>query len=133
MYMLYEKSNGKIFASVSCPSTEIDFYITETVDAKEGIEDGNNYYILNNEVVERPPNPITINKTALMADGVDEIIFTEVPPNTKLKIFQYTPEDYYEYDLLEGTDTFSTTISSTYLIMIESFPYKDMEITINAS
>jgi hypothetical protein len=97
----------------------------------EGTSDIFSDYVNNGEVIKREIQPTTVNKTTLSADGVDSIVFSNVPNGT-FSAINLNNMDIQVFGSVVGEDTFSTTISGTYSIKIESFPYLDFEITVEA-
>lgn len=88
-------------------------------------------YIVDGQLVTRPTQATTVDKTTLVADGVDMITVSNAPMGTFTATHVKT-DDKVSGDI-NATDTFSTTIPGTYKIKIESFPYLDFETTIEAT
>lgn len=133
MFFLYDKITGKITSTISAPDSEMIFYENSSTGALHGDVNSLNYYVLDGVLTERPLNTISINKTECLANGTDEIIFSSVPPNTKVTIIEYSTDEYFEYSLLEGTDSFTSTIKSGYMIIVDSFPYQSKVFIIHAN
>lgn len=129
MVYLYYDNRGKITSTylgfnVSMQKTRLPYIESEfEVDTKL-------YYVLNKTITKRPTNEVIIDKQTLIADGIDLITFSNVVKG----IFKAINIDTGEAvsGIIEGTDTFGTTVSGTYKIKIESFPYLDFETTIEA-
>ena len=89
-----------------------------------------NKYIVDGDLAIRPTQITILDKTTLVADGVDVITISNSP------IGVFTATNVKTKETISGdindTDTFSTTIPGTYKIKIESFPYLDFETTIEA-
>ena len=87
-------------------------------------------YIYQGEIVARATQPTTLNKLTLTADGIDTITLSNAPSGTFTATNTTTRETVT--GAINGTDSFLTTIQGTYKIKIESWPYLDFEVTINA-
>jgi hypothetical protein len=85
---------------------------------------------VSNTITARPTQLTTLDKIILTADGVDVIAITNAPEGTFTATNAATHETVS--GTINGTDTFATTISGTYKIKIESFPYLPFETTIEA-
>ncbi len=124
-------SLGKIIRAVDAPESML-------LDQIHGLDeflfygDGNAKldYINENTLVPRPLQLTILNKTTLNADGVDIVTISNAPQGT-FTAFNLTTNDTITGEI-NGTDTFSTTISGTYEIKIESFPYLDFVTTVEA-
>lgn len=133
IYSQYEKTTGKILSNFKAEIDEIPFYQSNEIAIIEGEYNGFTHYILNNEVVERPTNAITINKHNFEANGTDEVIISNVPVESRI-IIQAIDESYeYIGFITTGTESFTTTITGGYTILIECFPYSYLRTTIYAN
>lgn len=133
MFSQYNKNTGQIISLIKAPLEERAFYENTELGTIETDKSGDTYYVLNNEVIERPLNSITLNKTELLANGTDEIIFSSVPPNSKIIIQSF--DETYEYIgiINDATESFSTTVPGEYSVLIQCFPYSYYRTEINAN
>lgn len=81
-------------------------------------------------VQPRPTQLTTLDKKVMLADGEDVINITNAPEGLFYAVNVVTGESVV--GLINGIDTFETTIKGTYKITIESFPYLDFITTIEA-
>jgi hypothetical protein len=97
----------------------------------EGHYECGTHYILAGEPVERPTQPTALDKTDLVADGVDVVVIAHAPSNAA-----FTAQNLETGEriggLISGTDTFSTVVPGMWLLRVEKFPYLPWEETINA-
>ena len=127
-YFYYDVAGRILF---TYKGTEIDLQ-TSTLPyvAGDTTSNHNSVYVSAGALLDRPLNATAINKTMMLADGVDSIVLSNVPKSkftaTNLKTFETIT------GAIEGTDSFSTTIRGVYKIRLESFPYLDFEATIEA-
>lgn len=133
IYSQYEKNTGKILSGFKAEPDELYFYQSDEIGIIENEYNGFTHYVLNGEVVERPFNSITTNKTEILANGSDEIIFSSVPSNSRIIIQSY--DETYEYIgiINDGTESFSTSIPGAYSVLIECFPYSYYRTKIHAN
>ncbi len=122
--------NGQIMRSISAPPDMLQDQKMEGEFLLEGIADLEKDYILNNMIVPRPIQLTTLDKLTLIADGIDTIMLSNTPSGIFIATNTRTHETIT--GAINGTDTFSTTITGTYNIRIEAFPYLDFEATIEA-
>jgi|GEM_PF-1510007 len=95
-----------------------------------GTANGLTDYIDQGAITPRSTQPTTIDKLTLTADGIDTVTLSNAPSGTFTATNTTTRETVS--GAINGTDSFLTTIQGTYKIKIESWPYLDFEVTINA-
>ena len=127
-YIFYN-NDGKITASIFCKVVEIEYY-RQYGEFIEGSCDIFINYINGNVIELRPTQETTLSKGNLRSDGIDSITILNAPKGIFTAINMLTNDAIT--GTIEGTDTFSTTITGTYKITIESFPYLPFETTITA-
>jgi len=146
------ETSGKIIGAMSSSgyscivfdanTVEVDATNQDNLDLLKMINLGKYYYydLQTNLLTERVSQTTQINKTELIADGVDTIDITNAPQglfsistlNEALKDIPIEHADVIESGNIFNNDTFSTTIPGIYYIRIEAFPYLDFEATIEA-
>lgn len=128
-YIIYSTINGEILRTGVTPELEQQV-INPSEAALEGMADGRTQYVVDGAVVDRPENPTTVNKTEVLADGVDAFAFSNYPASSVIMI-----EGNLRYFgvLAAGADDFVTSYPGAYTVTVFSFPYLDKEFTINAS
>jgi len=90
-------------------------------------------YILNEIVTDRPTQPIAIDKTTLIADGVDTLTITGAAANSTINLSGKLPNNRAFSETCSDPETFSTEIPDTYTLTISCFPYLDFTVTIEAT
>jgi hypothetical protein len=129
MIYLYYDNKGKIVSTYTGPNISIQQTILPYVESEFPV-DIKLHYILNSAVTKRPLNEVILDKKILAADGVDSIVFSNVAKGLFKAVNAITGETVSGE--IDGTDSFSTTVTGTYKIKIEAFPYLDFETTIEA-
>lgn len=117
----YTKFDEK--GAIVCYGSMQDEVFETTENILEGSYNDSEFYILNNNPVERPT--LQLNKNILTANGIDTILAT-VPIPFTICI------DGELYEISDGIFEFSTTIAGTYIIEAKTFPYKENPIEIIA-
>ena len=123
---------GKIISTGECPNGQENI---QQLNAGETIIIGEcspfTDYILSGLVTPRPTQAITLDKTTLIADGVDKITFTGAVSGSTI-----TVKGLLSGNTATGTcdnpDYFSTVIADTYQVTISCWPYLDFTITVTA-
>ena len=80
------------------------------------------------EVKPKTAYPLTINKTAIVADGVDQIIITNLLNPTKV-----TWPDGEETIETDGEARFSLDLAGEYTVTLEAVPYLTEVINVTAT
>jgi hypothetical protein len=129
MIYLYYDNKGKIVSSYTGPNIAIQQTAFPYIES-EVVVDTKLNYISDSILTKRPLNEVILDKKILTADGVDSIVFSNVVKGL-FKAVNATTRETVSGEI-DGTDTFSTTVTGTYKIKIEAFPYLDFETTIEA-
>ena len=98
------------------------------------------YYVDNDLCKLRPTQATICDKASIVANGIDSAVFTNTPDGLFSAIrLRNESEPFNSQDpeqsisgVINGTDTFLTTIAGAYKIRIQAFPYLDFEATIEA-
>jgi hypothetical protein len=88
-------------------------------------------YLLEGSIVERPLQLSVLDKISMVANGIDTLQISNAPKGVFMAVNAETLESVV--GVINGTDTFTTTIPGTYKIKIVSWPYLDFETTIEAT
>lgn len=88
------------------------------------------YDLTAKKIIAKKVQTTSVNKTNLIADGVDVINITDVSNGTFTATNTTTNETIT--GSIEGMDTFATTIAGTYKIIVDAFSYLPFETTITA-
>ena len=125
----YYDTTGKIICSYYGDQlTSMDVIYPH--DRLEGEQLADTYYVSNGTFIKRVVQSTLLDKYTIVANGVDEITFSNVPSG----IFKATNTTTNEMIVgsINSVDTFATMVQGLYKISIESFPYLDFEATIEA-
>lgn len=87
-------------------------------------------YVSSESVLKKPTQATLLDKATLTANGIDVINITGAPYGIFTATNVVTGESVS--GLINGSDTFETTVVGTYAIKIEAFPYLDFTTTIEA-
>lgn len=121
---------GKILRTVSAPIEMIEMQKQENEFLIYGNADISSQYIKDGEVTDKLIQETTIDKVTLVADGIDYITISNSPIGTVYVIDTINKKSINA--AIQSTETFSTTIPSTYKLRVEAFPYLDFEAIIEA-
>lgn len=132
VYTIYQLSSGLIRCTgFSSTLTDVaDVVLPSGTGIIEGDFDGVTMYVSAGEVIERPVNPTTINKTSITANGTDSFTLLDYP--TGAMVWISGPLNYVNV-LSVGNDSFVTTIAGDYTVRVTLPPYLDKEFIVNAS
>jgi hypothetical protein len=89
------------------------------------------FYILDGEVTEKPTQTTSLNKTTLLADGVDVITVTNAPANCHLLLRNKTTGETIEGTFSNTEEIFSTS-AGTLELTFSCFPYLNLTTTVEA-
>jgi len=131
-FIRYDLTTGKILSAVSCPeyayafnappSTEIG-YLPGTVADIEA------FYVLNEEVVERPSLNLPDAQIQIQANGIDNFELNNLPQGTIVTI---EPDDE-THGIDDGELSFATEQPGIYTLHINAFSYKEATVTVEAA
>lgn len=129
-FTCYSRGTGEFLWVGSVPSFMFDIQTNNEVIALPGIYDSKTQYVnlTSEEVENRPPLPIVVNKTSILANGLDEWIVTGIPEGALV-----TDPTGVTSTVNDGEIVFSVDIPDTYVFIIKAFPYLDTEISIEAT
>jgi hypothetical protein len=140
--VIFDSNTGQILRCVSTTPENLMKQVNlneDAIEADMNVRD-DIYYVKERDCILRPVQTTTVNKVSLLADGVDFIEFSNVPSGTfsarklynQTEIFTEQPPEVAISGDIVDSDTFSTIVSGSYKIKIESFPYLDFEIIVEA-
>jgi len=127
-YTKYNTITGELLGWGKGEQSQIDRLASRNISVViDDIEtDVKNKYIdplnLSNGFIDRPDHSMTINKTTLTADLVDEVIISNCEVGATYEISG--PETYLTGTLTDTTLDFSTDDDGVFTIRIEAFPAK---------
>lgn len=119
-------TEGKIIRHVICPDFMVEIQCKEGESYVEGNYSSDSYYIEDGIPKLRPDRQPTVSTTEVLANGVDEVMITNLPIPARVTI----DEQIVEIDDGELVMTFDTP--GEYKIKVESFPYLPFEEVIYA-
>lgn len=124
---------GEILRSISCPEDMINIQIQVDETAMEGEANDITQYIpdINLPIImDKSANPTSIDKTIVLADGVDLVNLSNIPNNASISI---TGADNFLEQSVGNSEILTFDTPATYKITIKAFPYLDYEVEINAN
>lgn len=95
-----------------------------------GTYSSEDYFLLSEEVTPRPSMPISLNKTEILADGLDTLVISGIPVDSKVVI--KNASFYAEEVVTTGETNFLTNQEGEYIIEIIGFPYVTFKGSFNA-
>lgn len=135
---------GKILRMVEAPASMAAQQAQEGEFFLLGEADDTLNYIDQGEVLARPVCPVQLDKTQVIADGVDAITFGDVPADARLTVERIDeaamlaaikegrPREYVESALASG-DTLQIDVAGTYRAVVSCWPYLDKAFVIDAN
>lgn len=108
----------------------IEDYDNHCTTLYDGVFDGDTHYLVNGEPTARPTQSSVIDVTEIVVSDGDQATITDMPDPCVANVTG--PTGYQSVDVEGGTLQFSAAIPGTYTIQIVSFPYLQMEFTVNA-
>jgi hypothetical protein len=133
MYYLQYNTDGKILVTGFNSIDHIPFgALTSDVPYENISILQNGFYITNGILTPRPLQTVIIDKSNLLADGIDKVTFSNVEINSNITIRNNLTKEEISATIA-GTDTFSTNIIGIYDVTIKCWPYQDKGFTLNAS
>jgi hypothetical protein len=133
MYIIYLTSTGEILylligneetLAANIQSGESSLEYTDFIEMEK-------FYILDGEVTEKPTQTTSLDKTTLLADGVDTITITNAPANCHLLLRNKTTGETVEGTFSNTEEIFSTS-AGTLELTFSCFPYLDLTTTVEA-
>jgi hypothetical protein len=133
-YFVYELATGEIKYDGICMPIVLDSQPLEAGDelivtTSGGVE--TSYVDIAahpHQVKTKTAYPLTINKTTIVADGVDQIIITNLLNPTKV-----TWPDGEETIETDGEASFSLDLAGEYTVTLEAIPYLTEVINVTAT
>tara|TARA_R110002074_G_scaffold102989_1_gene222476 strand:+ start:187 stop:597 length:411 start_codon:yes stop_codon:yes gene_type:complete len=133
-YLIYNHISGKIdrlyVGAASSVATQLQS--GEAFILNSGNVNDLTHYVSSKTITPKPANPITADKTTIIANDNDEITFSNIPNPTDVTI---TGPDNSIMTFTETDETliFTTDLEGSYKFNFECFPKLDKVIEIVAS
>jgi len=130
-FIIYHKNTGEILRTGSCPESMISIQASELgelVMEGQANDSTQKINISTEKIVDKTIIPCSINKTAMLANGIDSIIMSNLPNPSAIKI---KGEEVWQ--VTDGTFEFTIDTPGKYEIIASSSIYLSVEYTINAS
>ena len=133
VYSFYLTSGdvGRIYKQVFCLPDEIGFYEEAGMDYAEEWVDPETEYIKPSDygysIFARPEMPAAIDKTEILANGIDVATITGIPVGSSVAI------DSEAWAVDDGVFELTVDTPGEYRISISCWPYLDKELIIHAS
>jgi len=86
-----------------------------------------NAYVANGVIVDKAAFSLTINKTEITADGINEAIISGIPAGTTV-----TWPDSQSDEVTDGVVEFAVDLPGNYTLTFTAIPYLDQEVVIEA-
>ena len=86
-----------------------------------------NAYVANGVIVDKAAFSLTINKTEITADGIDEAIISGIPAGTTV-----TWPDSQSDEVTDGVVEFAVDLPGNYTLTFTAISYLDQEVVIEA-
>lgn len=129
-YGVFDQQGG-ITHVVFCPATMAGLQSTDAlsvIELEEHQDDSNSYVDVGSSAVKaKQPFGFSSNKTQIKADGVDEVVVSEVPAGTTILW-----PDGQEDEVTDGEARFSVDLPGLYTLTFDAVPYLREEVTIEA-
>ena len=124
-FVVYNPVNGQILRAGRCPENMVTIQagLNELTLVGQGGDD--KHYILNQIITIRPTMPIAVNKTIIVADGVDSAILTGIPENAVMT------SRYGDNQITGGTVTLTNNVAETLTLKFVLFPYLDFDLALD--
>jgi hypothetical protein len=130
---MYKIATGEISHLLDGTEDCKDANLTAEITALETSDfiDIDKFYILSGELTAKPIQTTSLNKTTLLADGVDTIAVTNAPANCHLLLRNKTTGETVEGTFSNTEEIFSTS-AGTLELTFSCFPYLDLTTTVEA-
>lgn len=124
-------SVGEILRTGVCANPDFDLQANENEFVMEGIANDliHRINVSTLAVEDKPELAASINKTSILANGIDSIIISDIPVNTIVEIKGEGPL----WTVDDGTFELTVDTVGTYQITVTHPLYLPKEYTINAS
>ena len=130
VYSTFLLSTGRITGTLSCSPGQATA-ASSTVGELAGVFDPGTYYVDTTQSVPvatlRPAMGVTVDKTAIAANGQDFATFSGVPSAATVSVDGAAPVPF------QAPTTFSASDAGTYTVTISDFPALDATFQIVAS
>lgn len=130
-YAVYNPS-GAIAAVYQCPATHISYQCEPGQNYVKCPNDvtARSYYVANGAVTPRPQTPISFDKTAVQADGVDKLTLSGMSAETQVTVVGPASAQF----TASGTDQLTFAIPGEYTLTATApFPATPVVETVNAT
>lgn len=95
-----------------------------------GEADSLTQYIVDGQLVPRPPLPVAMACNTVRANGVDEVVFASVPSGTLVRALG--PAEMTGTTEIDGDVTMTFALAGRYEIMMDNFPFQNLRVMIHA-
>ena len=128
-WAIYNTATGLIDRVYSGPESEAAIQLLSGegfTSIADGLDD-RTAYVQDGVAIARPPFPITISKSTIDADGIDECLITGVPAGTEV-----TWPDGQTDIVNDGEVAFAVDLPGEYILKFSAVPYLTQEVAIEA-
>jgi len=133
MYIIYLTSTGEILYLLLGNEETLAANIQPGESSLEHTDfiEMEKFYIMNGELTTKPTQTTSLDKTTLLADGVDTITITNAPASCHLLLRNKTTGETVEGTFSNTEEIFSTS-AGTLELTFSCFPYLDLTTTVEA-
>jgi hypothetical protein len=132
LYAIIEQATGRVVATGAADAGAITTTVLPEgqailIDVPEEATGATHHYDYGvGGLVPRPPMPCVLDKTIILADGVDEAVVSGVPDSAYCQVRDQMA------DAEDGTLEFSSEVEGEFAVSITKFPYLDFVVVITA-
>jgi len=116
-FIVYKDDTGEILRTGVCPENMIAAQAESNETAIEGKANDELQYIDTNNVTDKLDSTAVINKTNMLADGIDTTVISNIPIGTMLNI------ENNEYLITDGVFEFTVDLPGNYTVTLTIIPY----------
>ena len=129
IFTIYDDS-GVILRTGNCPESMIEIQSGSGENLIETEADGNLQYVdvATKTVVDKPQLVPVLNKTTLLANGVDSIVMTGLPNPTAVQI-----DDDRPYTVIDDVFEFTVSLPGDYVVRVNAVNRLSYETTVTAT
>ena len=106
-------------------STDNSSFSAGSLTMMQGIGNYNENYVSGGAILPRPV--LTISKTSILANGIDEAVINSLPNPTTVLV------DGTPYTVTDGSFSLTSSMAATYHIQIDTWPYQHFETDVVAT
>lgn len=122
-FALYDIATGEIVGNFTGLAEQVPYQLLEGQSFVKGKSDDLIHYIVDGVITDKPSMDLTLDKSAIIANGVDEAVIGNVPIGAVCQ----------GVEIDDGELIFTTDKVAEHVLKFELFPYLDGEVTIHGT